>query len=80
MSLYDGLVKVTFKSGKEGHVLPEEVPGLEKAGLLKEEKEATETKEEKSTGETKSISGHATRTKKGAITKGNIKGSSPKKT
>jgi len=48
------LVKVTLKkNGKEIEVLPQEVPGLKAAGLLKEEKATTETKEEKNTGSTK---------------------------
>lgn len=48
------LVKVTLqKTGREIEVLPEEIPGLEAAGLLKEEKATTQTKEEKKTGSTK---------------------------
>ena len=48
------LVKVTLqKTGREIEVLPEEIPGLEAAGLLKEEKAMTQTKEEKKTGSTK---------------------------
>lgn len=47
------LVKVTTKDGNEIQVLPQEVPGLRAAGLLKEEKAKTETKEEKNTGSTK---------------------------
>lgn len=69
--------KVTLKSGKVISVLPEEVPGLKEAGLLKEEKEAGKTKEEKSTGETKEVTG---KVKSGPITTRNVKGRSPKKT
>ena len=71
--------KVTLKSGKVISVLPNEVPGLKKAGLLKEEKEAGQTKEEKSTGETKEkkVTG---KVKSGPITTRNVKGRSPKKT
>lgn len=52
------LVEVTFKDGSKAKVLPGEVEGLRKAGLLKnpvkkEEKKAGETKEFKSTGRTK---------------------------
>lgn len=48
------LVKVTLKkTGKVIEVLPQEVAGLKAAGLLKEEKAKTETKEEKNTGSTK---------------------------
>jgi hypothetical protein len=47
-------VKVTLKKdGKVIEVLPNEVEGLRKAGLLKESKIPTETKEEKNVGETK---------------------------
>jgi len=41
------------RTGKEIQVLPAEIPGLQAAGLIKEEKAATETKEEKKTGSTK---------------------------
>lgn len=79
------LVKVTLKKGDEViSVLPEEVPGLKMAGLLKEEKVPGKTKEEKFTGETKQISGKVEKPipKKRPvnISHANIKGESPKKT
>jgi hypothetical protein len=46
-------VKVTLKNGKVIEVLPAEVSGLKKAGLLKESKIPNMTKEEKNVGETK---------------------------
>ena len=46
-------VKVTLKNGKVIEILPAEVEGLKKAGLLKESKAANMTKEEKNVGETK---------------------------
>jgi hypothetical protein len=46
-------VKVTLKNGKVIEVLPAEVDGLKKAGLLKESKIPNMTKEEKNVGETK---------------------------
>lgn len=46
-------VKVTLKTGKVIEVLPREVIGLQKAGLLKEEKTSGQTKEEKAPGITK---------------------------
>jgi len=72
------LVKVTFKNGKIESVLPEEVPGLKRAGLLKEEKDPGQTKEEKSTGETKEekVTG---KVKSVPITTRNVKGRRPKK-
>ena len=46
-------VKVTLKNGKVIEILPAEVEGLKKAGLLKESKVPNITKEEKNVGETK---------------------------
>ena len=46
-------VKVTLKKGNTIEVLPAEVPGLRKAGLLKEGKQPSETKEFKEEAETK---------------------------
>ena len=46
-------VKVTLKNGKVIEILPSEVEGLKKAGLLKESKVSNVTKEEKNAGETK---------------------------
>ena len=46
-------VKVTLKNGKVIEILPAEVEGLKKAGLLKESKVPNVTKEEKNVGETK---------------------------
>lgn len=46
-------VNVTLKSGEIIQVLPQEVPGLKSAGLLKEEKTGGKTKEDKSVSETK---------------------------
>lgn len=48
-------VKVELKNGKVIEVLPGEVEVLNKAGLLKEAKEKSVTKEEKEAGETKSF-------------------------
>ena len=47
------LVKVVLKTGRAIEVLPDEVEGLKKAGLLKESKVKNVTKEEKEVGETK---------------------------
>ena len=47
------LVKVVLKTGRAIEVLPDEVEGLKKAGLLKESKVKNVTKEEKDVGETK---------------------------
>ena len=47
------LVKVILKTGRVIEVLPSEVEGLKKAGLLKEFKVKNVTKEEKDVGETK---------------------------
>ena len=46
-------VIVELKTGKTIEVLPQEVEGLKKAGLLKEFKVKNVTKEEKDVGETK---------------------------
>ena len=46
-------VSVTLKSGKVIEVLSKEVSGLRKAGLLKEDKQLSETKEFKEKAETK---------------------------
>ena len=46
-------VKVTLKNGKIIEILPAEVEGLKKAGLLKVSKVPNITKEEKNVGETK---------------------------
>lgn len=51
------MITVTLKTGKEISVLPREVKGLKAAGLLKEEKGKTKTKEEKETGSTKEDAG-----------------------
>jgi len=70
--------KVTLKDGREITVMEREVPGLQKAGLLKETTLRTRLKEEKDTGETKEF-----KTKgqtKGNITRKNVKGSRSKKT
>lgn len=69
------LVEVTFKDGSKAKVLPGEVEGLRKAGLLKnpvkkEEKKVGETKEYKEKGQTK----------KANISTKNVKGGRPKKT
>ena len=47
------LVKVTPKNSKQIKVLPQEVAGLKEAGLLKESKAKSGTKEEKKVGKTK---------------------------
>ena len=50
------LVKVELKTGKTIEVLPSEVEGLKKAGLLlKESKVENVTKEEKDVGQTKAV-------------------------
>jgi hypothetical protein len=77
------LVKVTKKNGEVIHVLPEEVPGLKEAGLLKEEKQPGQTKEEKSVGETKvtgKVKTDPPKKRPVNISHDNIKGASPKKT
>lgn len=59
------LVKVFLKSGKVIEVLPSEVAGLKKAGLVapkrsskpKQQKQSGTTKEEKGAGKTKEVSG-----------------------
>jgi len=76
---------VTLKDGKTINVLPREVPGLEKAGLLKEEKGTGKTKEEKSTGETKEekvtgkVKNPVPKKRPVNISHANIKGARPKK-
>jgi len=47
------LVEVTLKDGRIIDVFDNEVSGLKKAGVLKEDKSESFTKEEKETGETK---------------------------
>jgi len=49
------LVKVILKTGRVIEVLPSEVEGLKKAGLLKESKIKNVTKEEKEVGQTKAV-------------------------
>lgn len=67
------LVEVTKKSGQKIMVLSAEIPGLKKAGILRDSK----VKEEKDLGETKEF-------KDASVTKSiiwkNIKGKRPKKT
>jgi len=69
-------VSVTLKSGKIIEVMDKEVPGLRKAGLLKEGKQPSETKEFKPEAETKA----APKKRPASISTKNIKGSRPKKT
>ena len=62
-------VKVTLKNDKVIEVLKREVEILDNAGLLKESKIPSETKEEKATGGTKDV----------PITTKNIKGKRPRR-
>ena len=78
-------VKVILKSGQTIEVLKQEIEGLIKAGLLKESKIPSETKEFKETGETKDEKAAMEKmipsTKRPVdISSRNIKGSRPKKT
>lgn len=74
-------VKVELKSGKKITVSESEIPGLRKAGLLKEDKQTGETKEFKVVGETKQVE-KITHPKKRPANIGShsIKGNRPKKT
>jgi len=66
------LVEVTLKDGRIIDVFDNEISGLKKAGVLKEDKSESFTKEEKETGETKEKASSPITTK-------NIKGGRPKK-
>jgi len=68
-------VKVTTKRGQVIEVLPAEISGLRKAGLLKEGKQPSETKEFKTEAETKV----APKNRGASISTKNVKGSNPKK-
>ena len=73
-------VSVTLKKGSTIEVLPAEVPGLRKAGLLKEGKQPSETKEFKPEAETKTAPKKPVSKKRPAsISTKNVKGNSPKK-
>lgn len=82
-------VKVTLKKGNSIEVMDKEVEGLRKAGLLKEGKEPSETKEFKPKAETKTRTAKEiqeanekmTPSKKRPVSIGahSIKGNSPKK-
>jgi hypothetical protein len=77
-------VKVILKNGEIIEVLPNEVEGLKKAGVLKESKIPSKTKEEKETGETKDEKAamekmYPKSNRPADISKANIKGGSPKK-
>lgn len=66
-------IKVELKTGKTIEILESEIKGLRDAGLLKESKISSETKEEKEIGGTKDEKAPS------PITTKNIKGQTPKK-